>query len=691
MAGSLILWTIAYIPQPDGLLPWAQRLLNALIFLGVTVAASAQLSFALSYTHRIPWTPRLTLVLLAVIPLLTQLLYWIKPAHDLFFVHGAGPAASGSSIEGIWTRLLGIYIFSIVGASILPFLDAFRGKPQNLFPNSWILPVGAALPLITQLLNIIDLQAPASIDPSLFAYTLAAIGFSYGLLRLGPVASVAATREAVVEEMEDGWMVLDPQKNIVDMNPAAERMIGISREKAYGQPVHSIVDLSNAFESTQELEMKRSFKSQEGWRYLNIRISSLVAAKDGNFGHLIVWRDITERRLAEDARHRARDEMFVLINAISSEASQAMNLEEFLSESIYQIIYPFRSQIVAIFVSDEKKQENEDQTFYLNAHFGLSGEAVNSMPYLSSTSAIFSSVHKNRQPLLIEDPAGNFQLPSPMRETGSACMLVIPLMTQTAEESRIIGCIFLGRKEKPAYSQDEIVRLSTITDHLANLIDSERRRKLAIALSERQRLMRDLHDSVSQKLYGLVTLTEVAQASFEAGTPVDPSEILKKIGENARQAVKEMRLFLYQMQPIDLEKDGLISALHHRLAAVEGRADMKAGLIADENVSLSTDKEIALYFIAQEALNNILRHAKAKNIMVTLKQGRKNVILEIEDDGRGFDPKNLDRGGLGLPNMSERTSKIRGKLKILSRPGQGTRIIVTVPREVPVAPSRNRR
>jgi signal transduction histidine kinase len=145
------------------------------------------------------------------------------------------------------------------------------------------------------------------------------------------------------------------------------------------------------------------------------------------------------------------------------------------------------------------------------------------------------------------------------------------------------------------------------------------------------------------------------------------------------------------MQPVDLEKDGLISVLHHRLAAVEGRADMKARLLADEHISLSTEKEVALYFIAQEALNNILRHARAHNVLVTLKQGRKNVILEIEDDGRGFDPKKVDRAGLGLANMSERAAKIKGKFKILSKPDEGTKIVVTVARDEPVTPPRHRR
>jgi signal transduction histidine kinase len=277
---------------------------------------------------------------------------------------------------------------------------------------------------------------------------------------------------------------------------------------------------------------------------------------------------------------------------------------------------------------------------------------------------------------------------------GLACMLLIPLVNQAGEEDQVLGCMCLARKDKPIYSTDEIVRLTMIADQIAALIDSDRRRKLAITSTERKRLMRDLHDSLSQKLYGLVTTTEAAQAAIEAGNAVDPSEILTRIGENARQAVKEMRLFLFQMQPIDMEKDGLISLLHHRLAAVEGRADIKARLradLADDEIALSKQAEVVLYYIAQEALNNVLRHAAAKSISVTLKQGRRNVILEILDDGCGFDPKKVERGGLGLTSMRERTAQIQGKLQILSRPDQGTKVVITVPRDLTVKPARHRR
>jgi PAS domain S-box-containing protein len=502
-------------------------------------------------------------------------------------------------------------------------------------------------------------------------------------------------RDAVVEGMDEGWMVLDAENIVVDINPAAERMTGLTRDKVISQPVASVLSdlpyLGLTFNGTQDSEVKRSIKSEESWRYLNIRTSALADRNRKQIGRLIIWRDITDRRMADDARQRARDEMFVLVNAISSAASNTMNLEDFLLESIYHIIYPFRSQVVGIFLLDERTKKEEEPKLFLASHFGFPPEAINDLTSILPTAPLFDWVYKNRQPLQIEEAQDDVRLPAVIREMKLACLAIIPLTTQAGDESKLIGFISMGRKEKPVYSQDEIARLITISDQIATLIDSDRRRKLAIALSERQRLMRDLHDSVSQKLYGLVTITEASQAALEAGETLNPSEVLARIGESARQAVKEMRLFLYQMQPIDVDKDGLISVLHHRLAAVEGRADIKARLLADEEINLSKDKEIALYYIAQEALNNVLRHARAKSISVTLKQGRKNVILEIRDDGCGFDPKKVDRAGLGMRNMKERTSQIDGTLRISSKPDQGTTIVITVRKDPLVKPIKRRR
>ena len=648
------------------------------------VLSTCMIVFALSVANRTEWITWRLLSLLAVMPLLTQLVFWYVP-HRGLLPGWATAAQADSGLGAVWSRLDGLYLLLLSIGSMLVLVDGFARTARRLHARSRAILAGAAVPLILQVLTFAEPNLTFVIDPALPALVLCALGFSFGLFGRGPLEAVPVTRRSVVDHMQDGWIILDAQNSIVDINAAAESMLGLRRESIYGQPVGSVLSeipsLGNALEGTQELEMRRSVKAQDSWRYLSIRVSPLTNHHEAPLGRLIVWTDITRQRLTEHARQRARDEMFVLLSAISSAASQTIDLEEFLSEAIYQIIYPFRSQVVAIYLLDDRREENEGRRLYLASHLGLSDENASSGAQVSSTSPLMEWISQNRQPALIQDLANDPRTPLGMQGLELPYLLVSPLLAPSGEDGEIIGIICLGRKEPPVFTSDEIVRLTAVSEQIATLIDSSRRRKLAIALSERRRLMRDLHDSVSQKLYGLLALTEAAQASLDAGSSFDPSQILTRIGESARQAVREMRLFLYQIRPIDVEKDGIVAVLHHRLAAVEGRADIKARLLADEDLPLSKDKEVALYYIAQEALNNVMRHAYAKSVLVTLKQTKQNVILEIRDDGKGFDPKKADIAGMGLRNMKERTLQINGRFRIQSSPGRGTRIVITVPRE----------
>jgi len=139
-----------------------------------------------------------------------------------------------------------------------------------------------------------------------------------------------------------------------------------------------------------------------------------------------------------------------------------------------------------------------------------------------------------------------------------------------------------------------------------------------------------------------------------------------------------------------VEHEGLVAVLHQRLAAVEGRADIKARLLADDDLNLSLEKELALYYIAQEALNNILKHANASTVMIRIKKKKATVALEVEDNGCGFDLQNAHRMGLGHRIMQERISKVDGKLKIESTPGKGTKIIATVSKANVPSATKNR-
>ena len=589
-----------------------------LIYLFSAIAASALLTFALVFSNRARWLRRTTLILLAIEPLMTQILLWFPPTRELFFLDRASAWTSISLDSGLWANINMIYLYNIEIASLLLVTDIFSKKPRTLLFQTGALLAGAFMPLAFRLLDFVGQD---SFDYSVIGYSLAIMGFGIGLYRRKLVEATPVTYETVVNGMSDGWMVLDLNNSIIDVNPAAEKIVGLARHILYGKPIRSILpdwpNISDNADEGKELEMRRSMRAHGSWRYLNIRLSNLKGDNGIPFGQLIIWRDITERRIAEEARQRARDEMFVLLNAISNAASHSIKLDDFLSESIYQIIYPFQSQVVAVYLIDEDERNNQTLIFRMASYFGLSSENAQAINTVSISAAIIKLVINNKQSLVVEGTQHSPGMPEALQQIGMTELAFLPLYTQAGEDSKILGALFLGREEPNPFTQDELIRLAAITEQIANLIDSDRRRQLAIALSEREKLMRDLHDSVSQKLYGLVTLTEAAQAGFEAGSKVVPSVVLAKIGENARQAVKEMRLFLYQMQPVDLEKGGLISALHHRLGAVEGRADIQARFLPDEDIALSKEKGVALYYIAQEALNNILKHAHANSVLAT--------------------------------------------------------------------------
>jgi signal transduction histidine kinase/ligand-binding sensor domain-containing protein len=200
---------------------------------------------------------------------------------------------------------------------------------------------------------------------------------------------------------------------------------------------------------------------------------------------------------------------------------------------------------------------------------------------------------------------------------------------------------------------------------------------------ERNRLARDLHDSVTQSIYSLTLLSEAGQRMIANEDFVQIKENQTRLGEISQQALQEMRLLVYELRPQILENEGLIGALEHRLAAVERRAGINARLLSTQEIYLPQNIEEELFYISMEALNNALKHAKASEVVVSLKIEKESLILTIEDNGRGFDPKlAVSQGGMGLSSMTERVEKVGGSLSIQSEDGAGTIISVSVPVKV---------
>jgi PAS domain S-box-containing protein len=200
------------------------------------------------------------------------------------------------------------------------------------------------------------------------------------------------------------------------------------------------------------------------------------------------------------------------------------------------------------------------------------------------------------------------------------------------------------------------------------------------ALEERQRLARELHDSVTQSLYSLTLLAEASRRTARAGELERVVANIARLGETAQQALKEMRLLVYELRPLALEQAGLAEALQSRLDAVEKRAGVNAQLRVELDGELPAEVENALYRIAQETLNNALKHAEATQISVALRSNRQEVHMEIVDNGKGFEAERMpNHGGLGLVSIRERIEALHGEWSITSKPGAGTSVIVNVP------------
>jgi signal transduction histidine kinase len=235
-------------------------------------------------------------------------------------------------------------------------------------------------------------------------------------------------------------------------------------------------------------------------------------------------------------------------------------------------------------------------------------------------------------------------------------------------------------------SQKRQAELQQQIEQRVQVEEALRRSEMEKAVAaERSRLARELHDSVTQSLYSLTLLAEAGQRMIQAEEQQQIAGNQARLGEIAQQALQEMRLLVYELRPLALESEGLIGALEQRLETVERRAGIKARVLVARDarqgkgeVELSADLEEELYGIAQEALNNALKHAKASQVELSVRIAEGTVILEVADDGQGFDPADThEKGGLGLISMQERADKIGGQLTIRSAPGEGTRVCVS--------------
>jgi two-component system, NarL family, sensor histidine kinase LiaS len=202
--------------------------------------------------------------------------------------------------------------------------------------------------------------------------------------------------------------------------------------------------------------------------------------------------------------------------------------------------------------------------------------------------------------------------------------------------------------------------------------------KKAAILEERQRLARELHDAVSQQLFAISMMSSAVLEQIPAGQ--DPLQRqISAIESMAGKAQSEMRALLLHLRPAVLEGKGLKQGLEELMAAFRERHRLQVRWEVGELPPLPRGIEDHLFRIVQEGLSNVLRHAEAKTVMVRLQAVGRQVRLKIIDDGVGFTPDQVKASSYGLRSIRERASEIGGVAEVISFPGQGTQVEITVP------------
>lgn len=245
----------------------------------------------------------------------------------------------------------------------------------------------------------------------------------------------------------------------------------------------------------------------------------------------------------------------------------------------------------------------------------------------------------------------------------------------------LLGAFTVTYLTPHTFSPEEQRLLKALAERAAVAIENAelyQRAQLAASLEERQRLARELHDSVSQALYGIALGARTARTLLDRD-PAAAAEPVDYVLSLAEAGMAEMRALIFELRPESLETEGLVAAIGKQLDALQARHGIEVTRSLGEEPDLPLSTKEALYRIAQESLTNTAKHSKATSVSVTLSRADGVHELTLSDNGTGFDPEGDFPGHLGLRSMTERCEKCGGTLLIDSTPGSGTRITAKVP------------
>jgi signal transduction histidine kinase len=400
----------------------------------------------------------------------------------------------------------------------------------------------------------------------------------------------------------------------------------------------------------------------------------LTADRQERLQQAVAWRtrELAEERALLEQRVQERTRELRTLLDVSRNVASTLDFPSLLATLLEQLqdVVDFSSLAVYLF------QNGEGVALAQTVGAARAGSAVQELP---------PALRSLQAPLVVGDARaanGAAALWPEAVDAPPRSWMAVPLLLQ----ERPLGVLVFEHGSAGYYNAARAELAMAMANHVAVAIENarlyEQARSLA-ALQERQKLARELHDSVSQALYGIGlgthTVLELLERSGETATAGDLRPPLEYTLSLAKAALAEMRALIFELRPESLEVEGLIPALSRLSEVLRARHQMEVETQFAAEPALALAGRDVLYRVAQEALHNVAKHAGASRVTISLAAEDGEAILTISDDGAGFDPQGHFPGHLGLQSMRERMEGAGGRLAVASRLGGGTRITARLP------------
>jgi PAS domain S-box-containing protein len=495
----------------------------------------------------------------------------------------------------------------------------------------------------------------------------------------------------LIDVSPDAIYIIDTDLTYVSANPAGAELAGCTQEELIGTPIAEtfvpeerplLPARMEMMKTEPYLRFERKFVRRNGY-VVPVEVS--LTKVRGRYLQAVL-RDISERKRSEEAlrasEQLARGQVEALTFSLDVLAT-ASEPEKFLGKMLSTICRLLSGQSATLWLFDEPTESLVLRPVIdLVSPIGLDPEhPLMKQPLSCKENSVIQELFFTAGPVVCEDIEADPRINNQFREyfmpKGTKKFLAVPIL----ESGNVKGMITVSHAERLPYRTEEIELTQALGHQVMlaiRLTELGEQSRQAAVLAERNRMARDVHDTLAQGFTGVIVQLEAAEYAISEGDRKDADNHFHRARELARKSLSEARTSVRALRPHALEQDDFWPALKRIIKNTTAGTTLHTTFETQGKVPVLPQVwQENLLRIGQEALTNALKYAHAKHFRTRLSCNAKEVRLELSDDGDGFQVKE-GHDGFGLTGMRERAEEMGGKLKIVSSPGRGTTITATL-------------